>query len=528
MKRIASLSLDLDNKWSYLQTHGDERWREFGTYLPTLVPRVLDFLKQRDIKITFFIVGRDATIDANVPHLKAIAQDGHEVACHSLKHEPWLHFYSRNEIDQELADAEQAIESATGVKPKGFRGPGYSISSDLLRVLHARGYGYDCTSFPNILNPLARAYFFKRSKLSDEEKEKRGAIFGTSKEALRPLKPYEWDIKDAGIGSYLPVTQSSPMKLMWRLLKTGDRRAYYAMYMAGLGIGMTPLDWLMSVFETKSLHRAPDIERPVVVVVGAPRSGTSLTARVLLNSIDFSYLDNLTQLFPRSPITAQRWFGRFLPKRTSGYETYYGKSNRLAGFNDGLYVWDRWLGADRASVPTTLVDGSAAAIKQFFGKMQSQSGLPTLCKVNRVNTCAALVGEVSKQFYFICLRRNPVNLAQSLLKARKDITGDLLTPYGVRHRASSSSVSDIVNDVCDQVRFHEQHQLEQQAKLGEDRFWIVDYEEFCADPMHLVSRVSQEILGFPVPTMELPQFKVSDSLKVTEREYAQIRANFIT
>ncbi|MEM7282575.1 MAG: polysaccharide deacetylase family protein, partial [Pseudomonadota bacterium] len=192
MKRVASLSLDLDNKWSYLQTLGDERWKEFATYLPTMVPRTLEFLSQRDIKITFFIVGRDASIAENEPYLRSISDHGHEIGCHSFKHEPWLHFYSREEIDAELNEAEESIISATGQRPKGFRGPGYSISSDLLRVLQDRGYEYDCTSFPNILNPIARAYIFKRSKLSDEEKERRGAIFGTSKEALRPLKPYFW------------------------------------------------------------------------------------------------------------------------------------------------------------------------------------------------------------------------------------------------------------------------------------------------------------------------------------------------
>jgi len=41
---VASLSLDLDNKWSYLKTHGDVGWESFPSYLDMVVPRVLDFL----------------------------------------------------------------------------------------------------------------------------------------------------------------------------------------------------------------------------------------------------------------------------------------------------------------------------------------------------------------------------------------------------------------------------------------------------------------------------------------------------
>ena len=38
---IASLSLDLDNKWSYLKTHGDPGWEGFPSYFDTVVPRFL-------------------------------------------------------------------------------------------------------------------------------------------------------------------------------------------------------------------------------------------------------------------------------------------------------------------------------------------------------------------------------------------------------------------------------------------------------------------------------------------------------
>ena len=90
-KTIASLSLDLDNKWSYLKTHGDPGWESFPSYLDTLVPRVLQFLSQRNLKITFFVVGQDAALEKNHTALKAIAAAGHEIGNHSFSHEPWFH-----------------------------------------------------------------------------------------------------------------------------------------------------------------------------------------------------------------------------------------------------------------------------------------------------------------------------------------------------------------------------------------------------------------------------------------------------
>src|SRR5215510_7106581 len=59
-KPIASLSLDLDNQWSYMKTHGDPGWDSFPSYLDILIPRVLHFLQEWNLTITFFIVGQDA------------------------------------------------------------------------------------------------------------------------------------------------------------------------------------------------------------------------------------------------------------------------------------------------------------------------------------------------------------------------------------------------------------------------------------------------------------------------------------
>jgi peptidoglycan/xylan/chitin deacetylase (PgdA/CDA1 family) len=202
---IASLSLDVDNQWSYMKTHGDAGWDSFPSYLDVLVPRVLEFLRARKLKITFFIVGQDAALEKNVDALKQIADAGHDIGNHSFNHEPWMHLYQEAEIDCEIARTEEHIGRVTGRKLNGFRGPGYACSPMILRVLKKRDYLYDASTLPTYLGPLARAYYFMKTKLPPEEKERRKTLFGKWSDGRQPLKPYRWAV-NGGTLIEIPLT----------------------------------------------------------------------------------------------------------------------------------------------------------------------------------------------------------------------------------------------------------------------------------------------------------------------------------
>jgi hypothetical protein len=205
-KQTASLSLDLDNKWSYMKTHGDAGWETYPSYLDVVVPRVLTFLKERGLKITFFIVGCDASIDSNLEPLQMIADAGHEIANHSFNHEPWLHLYTKEQLTDEFQQTEDALARITKQKLIGFRGPGYSLSPTVLEVLAERGYQYDCSTLPTYIGPLARAYYFMASpEMSAEEKEKRKKLFGKFSDGFQSLKPYLWRVADRELIE-IPVT----------------------------------------------------------------------------------------------------------------------------------------------------------------------------------------------------------------------------------------------------------------------------------------------------------------------------------
>ena len=216
-KPIASISLDLDNQWSYMKIHGDEGWDQYPSYFNIFVPHVLDVLDELNLKITFFIVGKDTESEENRKYLRMITERGHEVGNHSYHHESWLQTYSYEKIEKEIREAEEAIERVTGQRTTGFRGPGFSWSKDLLKVLESRGYRFDASTLPTYLGPLARMYYFKKSDLSKEEKKARKELFGKFSEGFRKLKPYKWDLGNGKNITEIPVTTMPVFKLPFHL-----------------------------------------------------------------------------------------------------------------------------------------------------------------------------------------------------------------------------------------------------------------------------------------------------------------------
>jgi len=211
-KPLASLSLDLDNQWSYMKTHGDAGWQSLPSYLHAVVPRVLQILKERQLTITFFVVGLDASQESNQDLLRSIVAAGHEIGNHSYQHEPWLHLYTLAQLQTELGRAEEAIEQVTGRKPIGFRGPGFSLSAELIELLTRRGYLYDASTFPTYLGPLARVYYFMKSSLDKRSMKERKDLFGSFSDGLRSTQAYRWG-SAAGELIEIPVTTMPVAKL---------------------------------------------------------------------------------------------------------------------------------------------------------------------------------------------------------------------------------------------------------------------------------------------------------------------------
>lgn len=214
---LASISLDADDLWSYMKTHGDAGWEARPSYLPKFIPAALEAFDRVGIRVTFFIVGIDAARPECAEVLGSIPARGHEVGNHSYEHEPWLHLYTPSALRADVERAEEAIIQATGQRPVGFRGPGYSWSPALLELLAERGYLFDASTLPTYVGPLARAYYFRSALLTDTDRKARAELFGTLRDGRRPVRPYMWRMPNGRSLLEIPVTTVPGIKIPFHL-----------------------------------------------------------------------------------------------------------------------------------------------------------------------------------------------------------------------------------------------------------------------------------------------------------------------
>ncbi len=155
-----AVSIDLDGIACYYRIHGlGKSPAELEhTILERALPRAAALFAKHDLQVTWFVIGRDADGDAILPdraaraanaaRLKELAARGDELGNHSYSHPYNLARLADDAIDTEITSCDRVLRSITGTHVRGFRAPGYDVSSAMLDTLARLGYRYDSSIFP--------------------------------------------------------------------------------------------------------------------------------------------------------------------------------------------------------------------------------------------------------------------------------------------------------------------------------------------------------------------------------------------
>ena len=308
-----------------------------------------------------------------------------------------------------------------------------------------------------------------------------------------------WEKIKPVLSRFIPQHVNDPFGLIGRMLSSSNRAALFTLLLTALGILLTPLDWILQFFERRYQKpdnrdaSTPDVG-PHLFICGPARSGTTLVYQVLANALPVVYPRNFTALFSRSPILASKLFTRDA-SRTAGYENFYGKTYGMQAPSEANHLWNQWVMPDESHFRTRLEGQGLHDMVSFFIRLSAEFGKPTITKNNNANAFADVIAGELENAWFICLRRDSRYLGQSLIRAREVINGDIEQSYGVVDAQSLNDKDDPVSQVIAQIEYLNQTAEKQQEIIGAERFWIVDYESFCADPNQLIERIRSEIPG---------------------------------
>lgn len=100
---------------------------------PIDTPDVLDILKEKNVRATFFVLGQAA--QANPDLLKRLVMEGHEIGNHSFKHD-----YQQRRLVEEMNQTDQEVFISTGTHTYFYRPPGGFLSKNQLETVRKNGH----------------------------------------------------------------------------------------------------------------------------------------------------------------------------------------------------------------------------------------------------------------------------------------------------------------------------------------------------------------------------------------------------
>ena len=96
---------------------------------------LLDELEKRNVKATFFLIGSQAELPENREIIRRMAEDGHQIGCHTYHHEQ-MTTLSENQQKQEILQRYQVVSGIIGDFSYALRPPYGCVNNAVCRSLN--------------------------------------------------------------------------------------------------------------------------------------------------------------------------------------------------------------------------------------------------------------------------------------------------------------------------------------------------------------------------------------------------------
>ena len=272
---------------------------------------------------------------------------------------------------------------------------------------------------------------------------------------------------------------------------------------------------------------------PIVFIVGAPRSGSTLLSQALAQTGSFSYVTNFVARFWMSP-----YIGMLIEEALNirklecnqSFVSKFGVTEGWVGPHEFGYFWSRWFrfGETHQLNDKELEDIDLDTLRQELAALQSIYNKPLCCKYLPCGLHIPFLAERFQNSIFVLCHRQPVYNMQSLLLARRNILGDAghwwsLRPKEYPDLLSASPYEQIAGQI-----YYTLKEIETSfSSLSPERFLHILYDDLCSQPREEVSRVVEAVnqMGVKVhwkPDLIPGQFESTDIKRISDEEFQKL------
>lgn len=123
---------------------------------PLYTLELLDLLKEKGVKATFFVIGEQAEKYPEI--VRRMTNEGHKLGIHSYFHKPSFTFFSKKAVIKDLSVSKTLLENITLSEISFFRPP-YGVTNPniaaAVKLLNLKSVGWKIRSFDTLQKPEA-------------------------------------------------------------------------------------------------------------------------------------------------------------------------------------------------------------------------------------------------------------------------------------------------------------------------------------------------------------------------------------
>ncbi|MBN2281891.1 MAG: sulfotransferase [Candidatus Marinimicrobia bacterium] len=279
-------------------------------------------------------------------------------------------------------------------------------------------------------------------------------------------------------------------------------------------------------------YKGQTIQYSPIFIIGAPRVGSTIFYEYFTNYFNVSYInnlmDNLHQVLFSASILSEILFKN---KPHDCFESSFGDTQGMNAPSESGDFWYRWLPRERHFVDFDEVgEKHKQEIGQILTAITNKFNRPLVFKNMNCGQRIRLLKEIFPGAFFIFIKRDPLYVAQSIIKTRDKLYQDRNHWWSIRPKEYDELKDlDSFEQVVQQIFFIEKQIEEDLKNYFSNNYHLFYYEEFCQNPEKIFDVVLQKYQSLTNLKIEykkkfnLPELYLSKSnyLKDSELEKLQ-------